>query len=114
MPTNRTRRTRNRRTTDIDAAMEELFTTGKVSDGADCWDLWDRDLTYATWHRVKDRKLFTVAWEVFESDGDVTCFEDFTWLDREGYQKWVKDNVGGLNSEDYTAHGASTCQPKSG
>jgi hypothetical protein len=87
------RRTLKRRNIDIDAAMEELFTTGKVSDGADCWNLWDRDLCYATWDRVRDKRLFPVAWMIFETESEQDCFEAFTWIAREDFRKWLKDNV---------------------
>jgi hypothetical protein len=92
MPTNRQRRTRNRRQTDIGEAMEQLFTTGIVEPDADCWDLWDRPLVYATWDRVKSKQLFPAAWAIFETEGDVCRFEDFSWIDREGYQQWIAEN----------------------
>lgn len=92
MPTNRQKRMRSRRSTDIDAAMEELFTTGKVSDGADCWDLWNRPLVYETWYRVRD-KGYKAGWLIFETEGDECCFKDFSWIDREDYQKWKADNA---------------------
>jgi hypothetical protein len=92
MPTNRVRRGRNRRPIDIDPAMEELFTTGKVNPDSDCWDLWNRDLTYSTWARIRDRS-YKAAWEVFETESATDAFVDFTWLDRRGFKEWKAANI---------------------
>lgn len=93
MPTNRTKRTRNRRGT-VTTDLERFLIDGRVESDSDvCWQIFaDPAGIFRAWEECKDRiqkqNNRVMAAIVFDGKGKRDRFDRFSWINRQGYQRW--------------------------
>lgn len=93
MPTNRSRRTRNRRPV-ISSDIEHFFVTGRYEHHCEhLFEIFAGDpLLYEIWDSCKARLMRKhkrcIAAQVFEAGGKLDHFTCSTGLSRSGYEKW--------------------------